>query len=100
MFDNERYVTRGIANTVPLSLQIMMWNMINELCQTKKKIDYLQVFKVCVSDNHIHIEHSSTNPKYDKIYEFGTVVAVHTNKWTIWVMDDGVQSVMMFPEER
>lgn len=43
---------------------------------------------------------SSSCPKYSTTYAFGVVNVVNTQEWTIWVMDDGMQSLMMFPEER
>lgn len=56
MFDNKRYVTRGVNDTVPLSLQIMMWSMIDELRNLKRNIDYLQVFHVRVSSKYVCIQ--------------------------------------------
>lgn len=99
MFDNNRYITRGIQSEIPSFLQVLIWQIIDELKEKKQKIDYLQIFKVRISSHYLCIEQSSSCPKYTKTYEFGVVDVVNIQEWTIWVMDDGVQSLMMFPEE-
>ena len=40
MFNGKRFVTSGIAEKVPLELQVTMWNMIDTMDEQK---DYLQV---------------------------------------------------------
>lgn len=50
MFDNKRYITRGIDSEVPLSIQILIWQVIDDLKGKKNKIDYLQIFKVTYSE--------------------------------------------------
>ena len=41
MFGGKRFVTSGIAEKVPLELQVIMWNMIDTMDEPR---DYLQVF--------------------------------------------------------
>lgn len=41
MFNGKRFVTSGIAEKVPLELQMIMWDMIDTMDEQK---DYLQVF--------------------------------------------------------
>ena len=43
MFDNSRYLTKGINEEVPLNLQILLWSMIDSNLIKK---DYLQVFNI------------------------------------------------------
>lgn len=103
MFDNKRYITRGIDSVVPLSIQVIIWQMIDNLIGKKNNIDYLQKFKVTCSNKFIRIEQSSTKPKYESTFEFHTVsVGMDDTEqtYTIWVMDDGECSLMMFPNER
>lgn len=103
MFDNKRYITRGINAKVPLSIQIIIWQMIDDLRMTKKNIDYLQKFKVESSDRYLKIVQSSSEPKFENTFEFplGSVeTGENKHFYTVWVLDDGEQSVMMFPEER
>ena len=42
MFDNKRYLTKGIDSIVPILTQIKIWQVIDEMKVSKK--DYLQVF--------------------------------------------------------
>ena len=46
MFNNQRYVTRGISNELPLMLQIILWGLIDTMEVAEK--DYLQIF--CLSN--------------------------------------------------
>ena len=64
MFNNARYVTRGIIDNVDLCLQLFIWNVIDGM---KVKKDYLQVF-ICSSENGKQkIEHIQEVPEYKKI---------------------------------
>lgn len=42
IFNNQKFITSGVANTIPELLQIIMWELINNLPVDSK--DYLQVF--------------------------------------------------------
>ena len=43
MFQNNRYLTRGVSERIPLELQLLMWNALNAIPEPK---DYLQVFRL------------------------------------------------------
>lgn len=43
MFNNNRYLTCGVDSTIPLELQLFLWNCVDELPAER---DYLQVFKL------------------------------------------------------
>ena len=45
-FTGNRYLTKGIQNEIPIELQLILWNMIDEDKQQKKLLDYLQVFEL------------------------------------------------------
>lgn len=42
MFNNQRYVTKGVRERIPVELQVLMWSAIDSMIVKKK--DYLQVF--------------------------------------------------------
>lgn len=94
MFDNKRFTTRGIAEKVPLALQIIMWNFIDTMSADK---DYLQVFKLSEEDGKQKIVHSQEQPKYIREYLFKTD-APFLNE-TIFVIDDETNSTMLFNYE-
>lgn len=45
-FTGKRYMTSGIHNEIPLAYQIIMWGMIDTDKNTKKELDYLQIFEL------------------------------------------------------
>ena len=97
MFKNERYLTAGIALTLPPWLVFMLWDTIDE---KKTTVDYLQVFSVSYEEkdgiSHMTIVHSQENPEYSQTY-----TAVTQDKITakIFVIDDGDHSTMLLAEE-
>lgn len=94
MFNNQRYVTRGITNTVPLVTQIILWDCIDSMKIEQK--DYLQVFKL-TADNHTqHVTHSQEKPAYERSFEFRTDEPITAK---IFVIDDETHSTMLLAEE-
>ena len=70
MFDNDRYITRRFYSSVPLELQLTIFQLVDEL-KTKGKMDYLQVFELVAENRFIQkIEHRSESPEYKKKYRF------------------------------
>ena len=55
MFNGKRFVTSGIAEKVPLELQMIMWDMIDTMDEPK---DYLQVFDLSEENGKQKIVHS------------------------------------------
>lgn len=93
MFQNERYVTRGIANQVQRDLQLILWAMIDLNEQEK---DYLQVFEVtCVMGKTV-VTHTQEQPEYRKVFTFS--LDLHF-VGKIYIIDDGDHSTMMLAEE-
>ena len=96
MFDNSRYLTKGINKEVPLNLQALLWSMIDS---TLIKKDYLQVFKIKIINknaNLIEITHTQEQPKYKNTIQ---AVAVIERDLKIYVIDDGENMVMLQSNE-
>jgi|GEM_PF-3908783 hypothetical protein len=55
MFNNQRYVTKGITSTVPLVTQIIIWDCIDSMKVERK--DYLQVFKLVANGTNQQVTH-------------------------------------------
>ena len=68
MFNNQRYVTRGITNTLPLVTQIILWDCIDSMKVERK--DYLQVFKLVANGTNQQITHSQEEPVYERTFTF------------------------------
>ena len=96
MFNNNRYITCGIATTLPQEIIALLWSLIEEL---PAPADYLQVFSISYADDdnpHLTIVHSQEQPEYMAVYEVKTTEKINTK---IFVIDDETHSTMLLAEE-
>ena len=96
MFEPEkkRYLTRGVDETIPVELQLFMWQAIDHMPQPK---DYLQVFTLSVENGLQCIHHTSEQPEYEMAY-----ILPNTEKpiiAKIYCIDDGDHCTMLLAEE-
>ena len=95
MFENDRYITRGIAEEVNAEMQMVLWSLIDELSVDK---DYLQIFEISsVGDGVVRVVHKQEIPHYKKEYFLDMHSTPSTYK--IFVIDSGTYSTMMFSSE-
>ena len=96
MFNNPRYCTRGISETVPLLTQIILWDLIDSMEVEEK--DYLQVFKLTASTDSKtqHVTHTQEQPPYERTLEFRTDNPITAK---IFVIDDETYTTMLLAEE-
>ena len=96
MFNNPRYCTRGISETVPLLTQIILWDLIDSMEVAEK--DYLQVFKLTTSTDSKtqHVTHTQEQPPYERTLEFRTDNPITAK---IFVIDDETHTTMLLAEE-
>jgi hypothetical protein len=64
MFNNQRYITKGIESTIPLMLQNYLWKLIGRM---DIQLDYLQVFKLTVSDGKLMVDIPNTISQYRRL---------------------------------
>ena len=93
IFKNQKFITSGVANTIPKLLQIIMWELIKNL---PVDTDYLQVFSLSPDIKGQRIIHSQENPDYKKEYVFNLDTAVVGK---VFVIDDGTHSTMLMNYE-
>ncbi|MBE6861230.1 MAG: hypothetical protein E7499_08160 [Ruminococcus sp.] len=93
MFNNSRYLTKGVQEKISLELQIFMWECIDNLSEPK---DYLQVFNLSVVGSLQRITHTSENPEYKKEYLIPSEKPIPEK---VYVIDDGDHSTMLLAEE-
>lgn len=93
MFDNDKYITRGVQNDIAPNFQHFMWRTIQRM---KVQKDYLQVFELTVEKSSQFVKHRQEVPPYEE-----TFVAKGTSTYIgkIFVIDDGDHSTMMLAEE-
>ena len=93
IFDNKKYITCGVDEKIPPLLQVIMWELINQMPVDK---DYLQVFSLSCENGKQRIKHSQEEPEYENEYVFDTGTAI-TEK--IFVIDDVAHSTMLLASE-
>ena len=93
MFDNQRYLTKGVNLEIPLELQLFLWSCIDRLPPER---DYFQVFELKPAGNLQSITHTSEKPEYRMEYLFPTDSPI-TEK--LYIIDDGDHSTMLLASE-
>lgn len=102
MFDNKRYVTRGIKSTLPQVITSFLWCLIDEIRQTDHEVDYLQVFNLWEDKDSIGtpiqvIKHSQEVPEYEAIYNLYLPIKPIISK--VYIVDSISYSTMLLAEE-
>ena len=93
IFNNQKFITRGVAENIPIPLQLLMWEMIHSLPADK---DYLQVFSLSEKDGKQRIIHTQEEPEYEKEYVLN-INPITTGK--VFVIDDKTHSTMLMNYE-
>ena len=94
MFENPKYITRGVQGEIPDSLMLLMWQMIAAM-QTSQK-DYLQVFTLTKTPTGQHIVHTQEQPPYWYELDVHCKCAVDAK---VYVIDDETHSTMLLTSE-
>ena len=100
-----RYITRGIANNLPFTLQHQLWQIViqreQEQSKGKESLDYFHIFQFNMHNDQLYIKHKQERPKYVKIHKANYSKAINMNKVYIIREDDVDLSyyVMLLPEE-
>ncbi|MGE4284513.1 MAG: DUF960 family protein [Clostridia bacterium] len=98
MFENDRYMTNGVKNTIPQYTQNLIWFLIETMKVEEK--DYLQVFKLSATkvDGTIRqkIAHIQEQPEYRKEY---IILLGNAITAKLFVIDDGDHTTMLMAEE-
>lgn len=83
MFSGDRYLTRGVNESIPVEIQLFMWNAIDNMPAPR---DYLQVFNLSIENGLQVIHHTSEQPEFDITYIIPEIVNPVSAK--IYVIDD------------
>ena len=99
-FTGNRHITCGIRNEIPIELQTIMWDMIDEDRDSNKKLDYLQVFelkpKYTNGTGIQEIIHSQEQPCRKKKVTVESDDPIYSK---IFVIDDISHSTMLLNHE-
>ncbi|MDW4068221.1 DUF960 family protein [Staphylococcus saprophyticus] len=101
----ERYITRGIANSLPAALQQQLWQLVeqreNEQSKKLEDIDYFHIFRFNMKNSQLYVEHRQERPDYTKIHDARAKQPIKINKVYI-IREDNVDLtyyIMLLPEE-
>lgn len=93
MPNDKRYLTCGIDSTIPIELQLFMWECIDRLPQER---DYLQIFELKAVGTLQSITHRSEQPPHHMEY---LIISDEPITAKIYVIDDGDHSTMLLADE-
>lgn len=93
MFDNARYLTRGVNSDIPPEIQLFLWGCIDQLPPER---DYLQIFELSDMAGMQQIIHASEQPEHRMVY---VMPSVHPITAKIYVIDSGDYSTMLLASE-
>ncbi len=68
MFQNkrQRYVTKGVMDKLPLELQALCWNLIDQNVQKQLPLDYLRIFELSTEKGNQKLVHRQEEPEKRK----------------------------------
>ncbi|MBG9545510.1 hypothetical protein ABE29_22990 [Cytobacillus firmus] len=95
---NERYMTRGIAEAIHPEMALFLWHLIDRLKEKEMEVDYLQVFELSELNGKQFIIHRQEQPPYKEqlMVQWEETEPLTS---TIWCIDNGEGQIMLFPEE-
>lgn len=94
MFENKRFITKGIAENIDPLLQLFLWQCIDNMPHPK---DYLQIFTLEPEKGKLKIKHCQEEPDYKQEYLLSADAPFYIGK--IFVIDDKTHSTMLLAEE-
>lgn len=101
--EKKRYLTKGIASSMPDEYILLMWQWIDFLVLEKgKDVDYLQVFdfEVITENGKVYqqVTHSQEVPEYKAVYRLELTGKGITGK--VFAIDDSQEAcVLLWSEE-
>jgi hypothetical protein len=93
MFQNDRYLTCGVDNVIPLDLQMFLWSCVDGLPEPR---NHLQIFDLKQVGCLQSITHRIEEPEYCMEYLLPSDNPI-TEK--LYVIDDGTHSTMLLSSE-
>ena len=89
----DRYLTRGVDAKIPLTLQVLMWQAVDQMPEPK---DYLQVFRLSEKNGLQIVHHTSEQPQFEMTY---IVEAKKPVPAQVYIIHDGEDCTMLLAEE-
>ncbi|WP_372814275.1 DUF960 family protein [Paenibacillus sp.] len=101
-FNSQRYVTRGVNESINSELQTVLWSLLDEQIRKGLEMDYLQIFELVsgnVQSRRIQrVIHRQEQPERETTNDFrGRTSPLHGV--TVWIIDSGEYVTMLLPSE-
>ena len=93
MAQQQRYLTCGVDQSIPLELQLFMWECVERM---QKPRDYLQVFTLKPAGAIQSVTHTSEEPEYHMEYAIPMEQPIAAK---VYIIDDEMHSTMLLAEE-
>lgn len=95
--NKERYITKGIKETLSTEITLYLWSLIEDLEKAGIPLDYLQVFEIfSEAKDMVKIVHSQEIPPYKKVHR----IKLQENiKGKVFVIDDITHATMLMDYE-
>lgn len=90
MYRNPRYLTKGVSETVPILIQLYLWDLAADM------EDYLQIFELSPEGKNQRIIHKQEQPEYRREY---LVPCSEPTTAKVYIIDDETHSTMLLAEE-
>lgn len=98
MFNGTKFITKGIRESLPNSVQQLLWQLIESMPVSEK--DYLQVFTLStwfqLGQPKLTIHHKQECPVYSQTHVLDIDHVIHEK---IFIIDDGTHCTMLLAEE-
>ncbi len=92
MFQNARYLTRGVQSEIPIELQLFMWSCIGSVPEP----DYLQIFRLESAGTMQKIIHEQEQPPFSREH---LILTSHPITAKVYVIDSDTYSTMLLASE-
>ena len=101
-FNSQRYVTRGVNDSISPEFQMVLWSLLDEQIRKGLEMDYLQIFELVsgnVQSRGIQrVIHPQEQPERETTNDFtGRTSPLHGV--TVWIIDSGEYVTMLLPSE-
>lgn len=95
---NRRFMTRAIAESLHMEVQVLLWNLIDHQRKQGNELDYLQVFELTSNGDKQKILHRQEVPPLERSW----LIALRGTQpidSTVWCIDDGENQMMLYPSD-
>lgn len=101
MFTSSRYLTQGVAATLPADLQQILWDLLDAKRRQGIKLDYLQVFELSLEcacgEVFQKVVHRQEVPSFAETYYYRGLVEPINAK--VWIIDSDEYVTMLLASE-